>query len=52
MKLRDEFAVKVLPSIIKIMNDYGKKNKVVVKELQVAKTAYSYADAMMEARSI
>lgn len=52
MKLRDEFAINVLPSVLKIMNAYGKNKKIIVEEIDVAKTCYSYADAMMKARGV
>ena len=50
MQLRDKIAIKVLPTLLKIMNDYGKKHNIIVEEAKVAKTAYAYADAMLDAR--
>ena len=48
--LRDEFAIAALPSILEIMNEYGKNYGVIVEPKKVAETAYDYADAMMEYR--
>ena len=48
--LRDEFAIAVFPTVMKVMDKYGKDNDVVVEEIDVAKTAYNYADAMLKAR--
>ena len=48
--LRDEFAIEILPTVMKVMNAYGKKHSITVEEIQVANTAYAYADAMMTAR--
>ncbi len=44
MDLRDYFAAKTLPSLVKTFENY------VTTPQDVSKLAYQYADAMMEAR--
>jgi hypothetical protein len=49
MDLRDYFAAKVLPKLVDLFMEFDEVVHTIPEN--AAKTAYKYADAMMEARS-
>ncbi len=52
MELRDYFAGKALPEVIKMLNEAGKSQKKPFEVIDIANTAYEIADAMMEAKGV